>query len=100
MSDSGIFRVKRLPPGVLNHLDHRPAAFNRHNRIVGAVKSPDGYILDSICVAHISAAANRDRSSEPLRMPYQSLPNGVAYHGNSGDVDAISIDRVVVLDHI
>jgi hypothetical protein len=70
MPDSRIFCIARVAPDLFNHFDHQPTALNRHRGVVRAVKSPYGYISDSICVTRIPATTNRDRGGELLRISY------------------------------
>src|SRR5580704_11669788 len=99
MSDSRIFRIARVATGLIEHLNHQPATFNRYDWIFLSVKRPNGNTFDLVSEAHISPTTNRDSGCEMLRVSYQRFPSRKAAHGNPGDVDTILIHRILALNH-
>src|SRR6201997_5897072 len=99
MSDSGIFGIARVTAGLRQVLNHRAATGHRYYRIVSTVKRPYGDMFDPVSKAHISSPANRDGSSEILRVSYQRFPGCETAHGNPGDINPIQVDRIFFLDH-
>src|ERR1700758_730323 len=99
MSNSGIFGIARVAAGLRQVLNHRSATNDRHYRIFGAVKRPNGDMFDPIREAHIPSSTNRDGSSEILRVPYQRLPSCEAAHGYPSDINTVLVDGIFCLNH-
>jgi hypothetical protein len=98
MSNLGIQLVTRVSARFRDQFDHQSTGLHRHGRVALAVKSPYWYIADFDRVTHIAATANGYGSGKHFRMSDQTVPGSEASHGQSGDVDAMRVDRILILN--
>ena len=99
VSRIGIGGELGVSTGAIDRTDHFFGAFYRHYRVFGAVKRPNGYILQLTGDVGLPAAADRRDRGKPFGIATAQRPRSEATHTQSGQVHAVRV-HVVFFDDL